>query len=199
MSSGAECLNVRASFPREDRPTRISRPPVYSPNIDSGSTTIEFGNCFGCFPDGDEITETRGHGNRECVVQGIANVKVSSQEGLLENAAERFLHVPHAQIGQIAKETLEGNLRGVVATLTPEEVNEDRLKFADTLVKHAKDDLEKIGLELDVLGVMTELDVLAADCPTPTRDGVMRFLRDDAGWSLGQTASALSFLFLFLN
>ena len=28
--------------------------------------------------------------------------------------------------------------------------------------------------ELDVLGVMTELDVLAADCPTPTRDGVMR-------------------------
>jgi regulator of sirC expression with transglutaminase-like and TPR domain len=37
--------------------------------------------------------------------------------------------------------------------------------------------------ELDVLGVMTELDVLAADCPTPTRDGVMRFLRDDAGFT----------------
>jgi len=37
--------------------------------------------------------------------------------------------------------------------------------------------------DLDVLGVMTELDVLAADCPTPTRDGVMRFLRDDAGFA----------------
>ena len=37
--------------------------------------------------------------------------------------------------------------------------------------------------ELDVLGVMTELDVLAADCPTPTRDGVMRFLRDGAGFT----------------
>ena len=41
--------------------------------------------------------------------------------------------------------------------------------------------------ELDVLGVMTELDVLAADCPTPTRDGVMRFVRDDAGFTGDQT------------
>ncbi len=37
--------------------------------------------------------------------------------------------------------------------------------------------------DLDVIGVMTELDVLAADCPTPTRDGVMRFLTNDAGFS----------------
>lgn len=41
--------------------------------------------------------------------------------------------------------------------------------------------------DLDVLGVMTELDVLAADCPTPTRDGVMRFLRDEAGFSGDRT------------
>lgn len=37
--------------------------------------------------------------------------------------------------------------------------------------------------DLDVLGVMTELDVLAADCPTPTRDGVMRFLTGTAGFT----------------
>ena len=36
--------------------------------------------------------------------------------------------------------------------------------------------------ELDVIGAMTELDVLAADCPTPTRDGVMRFINGDAGF-----------------
>jgi flotillin len=46
----------------------------------------------------------------------------------------------------------------VVAELTPEEVNEDRLKFADTLVKHAKDDLDKIGLALDVLKIQTVTD-----------------------------------------
>jgi regulator of sirC expression with transglutaminase-like and TPR domain len=37
--------------------------------------------------------------------------------------------------------------------------------------------------DLDVIGVMTELDVLAADCPTPTRDGVMRFLTGEAGFT----------------
>ena len=36
--------------------------------------------------------------------------------------------------------------------------------------------------ELDVVGVKTELDVLAADCPTPTRDGVLRFLVGEAGF-----------------
>ncbi|MDQ4088993.1 MAG: flotillin family protein, partial [Actinomycetota bacterium] len=63
-------------------------------------------------------------------VQGIANVKVSSVEGLLQNSVERFLDVDQDHIAGIAKETLEANLRGVLATLTPEEVNEDRLKFA---------------------------------------------------------------------
>ena len=44
-------------------------------------------------------------------------------------------------------------LREVVSQLTPEEVNEDRLKFAEQLVENARDDLEKLGLELDVLKV----------------------------------------------
>ncbi len=37
--------------------------------------------------------------------------------------------------------------------------------------------------DLDVIGVMAELDALAADCPTPTRDGVMRFLSGEAGFT----------------
>lgn len=41
--------------------------------------------------------------------------------------------------------------------------------------------------DLDVIGVMAELDVLAADCPTPTRDGVMRFLTGEAGFTGDRT------------
>ncbi len=74
-------------------------------------------------------------------VQGIANVKLSSREGLIENSLERFLGRPMEFVRQIAKETLEANLRGVLATLTPEEVNEDRLKFAQTLIDEADDDI----------------------------------------------------------
>ena len=91
-------------------------------------------------------------------VQGIANVKVSSAEGLLENAAERFLDRPTEQIGQIATETLEANLRGVLATLSPEEVNEDRLKFSQQLIDEADDDIKTLGLELDVMKIQNVTD-----------------------------------------
>lgn len=91
-------------------------------------------------------------------VQGIANVKVSSNDSLLSNSVERFLNVPHQSIAQIAKETLEANLRGVLATLTPEEVNEDRLKFSQFLIEEADDDIKTLGLELDVLKIQNVTD-----------------------------------------
>ncbi len=91
-------------------------------------------------------------------VQGIANVKVSSNEALIENAAERFLGVPNDTIGQIAKETLEANLRGVLATMSPEEVNEDRLKFSQQLIDEADDDIKTLGLELDVMKIQNVTD-----------------------------------------
>ncbi|MCP3939265.1 MAG: flotillin family protein, partial [Actinomycetia bacterium] len=50
------------------------------------------------------------------------------------------------------------NLRGVLATLTPEEVNEDRLKFAQTLIDEADDDIKTLGLELDVLKIQNVTD-----------------------------------------
>ncbi len=91
-------------------------------------------------------------------VQGVANIKVSSREGVLENSVERFLTRPAEYIQQIAKENLEANLRGVLATLTPEEVNEDRLKFAQTLIDEADDDIRTLGLELDVLKIQNVTD-----------------------------------------
>jgi flotillin len=91
-------------------------------------------------------------------VQGVANIKVSSREGVLENSVERFLGRPAEYIQQIAKENLEANLRGVLATLTPEEVNEDRLKFAQTLIDEADDDIRTLGLELDVLKIQNVTD-----------------------------------------
>jgi flotillin len=91
-------------------------------------------------------------------VQGIANVKVSSSEGLLMNSVERFLHTDQSAIARIAQETLEANLRGVLATLTPEEVNEDRLKFSETLIDEADDDIKTLGLELDTLKIQNVTD-----------------------------------------
>ncbi len=86
-------------------------------------------------------------------VKAIANVKISSNPSYVRNAVERFVGMNPGQIGGVARQTLEGVLREVLAQLTPEEVNQDRLKFADTLKTHAQDDFDKLGLELDVLKV----------------------------------------------
>ena len=86
-------------------------------------------------------------------VQGVANVKVSSKAAQLANAIERFLGATQEQIMAIARETLEGNLRGVLSTLTPEEVNQDREKFAGERLHEADHDLARLGLELDTLKI----------------------------------------------
>jgi flotillin len=86
-------------------------------------------------------------------VHGVANVKISSETTKLANAIERFLLRGREEIIAVARETLEGNLRGVLATLTPEEVNQDREKFAQELLHEADHDLAKLGLELDTLRI----------------------------------------------
>ena len=91
-------------------------------------------------------------------VHGIANVKIAGEQPVLDNAIERFLGVDRERIMGIAKDTLEGNLRGVLATLTPEELNQDKIKFAQSLLVEAEDDLRKLGLELDTLKIQDVSD-----------------------------------------
>ncbi len=91
-------------------------------------------------------------------VHAVANVKVSSDPSRVKNAIERFMGRDPAEIKRVAKETLEGHLRGVLATLTPEEVNEDRLKFAGALVDEAEEDFIKLGLQLDTLKIQNVND-----------------------------------------
>lgn len=91
-------------------------------------------------------------------VHAIANVKVSSDPRVVGNAIERFLGRNPEEIARVAKESLEGHLRGVLANLTPEEVNEDRLKFATGLVDEAEADFRKLGLTLDTLKIQNVSD-----------------------------------------
>jgi flotillin len=105
-----------------------------------------------------EVKNAYSKGGIPLIVHAIANVKISTDPQLVRNAIERLLNVPSSGIASVARQTLEGVLREVVAELTPEEVNEDRLKFAATLMRNAKDDFDKLGLELDVLKVQSVSD-----------------------------------------
>ncbi len=100
-----------------------------------------------------EVLNAYSKGGIPLNVQGVANIKVAGEEPTIHNAIERLLGKSQQQIKQLAKETLEGNLRGVLASLTPEEVNEDKIAFAKNLLEEAEDDLEKLGLILDSLQI----------------------------------------------
>lgn len=97
-------------------------------------------------------------GNIPLTIRAIANVKIHSSDEYIGNAIERFLEKRTAEIQLAAQQTLEGALREVLAQLTPEEVNEDRLKFADSLIHAAADDLDKLGLQLDTLKIQSVSD-----------------------------------------
>jgi flotillin len=91
-------------------------------------------------------------------VQGVANVKIAGHEPLIHNAIERFLGKPRQEVIQIAKATLEGSLRGILATMTPEQVNEDKLMFAERLVHEVEQDMTALGLVVDTMKIQNVQD-----------------------------------------
>jgi flotillin len=100
----------------------------------------------------------------------MANVKIAgSEEEGLSNALERFLGRPLNDVSQIAKETLEGSLRGVLATLTPEEANSKRLEFAEKVATEARSDLKNLGLVLDTFKIQQEAKIVEANAEAEAR------------------------------
>ncbi len=104
------------------------------------------------------VTNAYSKGGIPLSIKGVANVKIASHQPLISNAVERFLGMTREQVARIAKETLEGNLRGVLARLTPEQVNNDRQTFAEELSEEAEHDLSKLGLVLDTLKIQSVTD-----------------------------------------
>lgn len=105
------------------------------------------------------VSNAFSKGNIPLQVEAIANVKIASEpETVFNNAVERLLDKTWDEVRDLARDTLMGNLRGVLATLTPEEVNEDRLGFASALAADAGEDLAALGFHLDVLKIQNVHD-----------------------------------------
>ncbi|HBB36254.1 MAG TPA: flotillin family protein, partial [Cyanobacteria bacterium UBA9273] len=105
-----------------------------------------------------KVSNAYSKGGIPLTVEAVANIKIAGEEPTIHNAIERLLGKTRKDIEQLAKETLEGNLRGVLASLTPEQVNEDKIAFARILLEEAEDDLQKLGLVLDTLQIKNIFD-----------------------------------------
>ena len=75
-------------------------------------------------------------------------VGISTEPGIMQNAAERLLGLKMVEIQELAKDIIFGQLRLVIATMDIEEINTDRDKFLDAVSGNVETELKKIGLRL---------------------------------------------------
>lgn len=81
-------------------------------------------------------------------VPSTFTVGISTTPDIMTAAAERLLHLNPHQIEEMAKEILFGQLRLTVASLTIEQINQDRESFLESIRKNVSVELNKIGLYL---------------------------------------------------
>ncbi len=106
-----------------------------------------------------EVSAQAGGGTMMPIsVNGVANVKVSSDVGERANAIERFLDQPSEELKRVSRETLEGGIRAVIGKMTPEEIVEDRDKFVATVMHEVTDDFRKLGLLIDSVNIQNVQD-----------------------------------------
>lgn len=81
-------------------------------------------------------------------VPSTFTVGISTEPEVMTSAAERLLHLEQVEIEEMAKEIIFGQLRLTVASLTIEQINQDRESFLDSIRKNVSPELNKIGLYL---------------------------------------------------
>jgi len=79
-------------------------------------------------------------------VDGVAQVKVGSDDVSIITAAEQFLSKSTKEIQNVALQTLEGHLRAILGTLSVEEIYRDRDKFAQRVQEVSALDMQNMGL-----------------------------------------------------
>ena len=75
-------------------------------------------------------------------------IGVSTEPGIMQNAAERLLGLNQDNIQELAQEIIFGQLRLVVASMDIEEINNDRDKLLTNISQSVESELKKVGLKL---------------------------------------------------
>ena len=95
-----------------------------------------------------DLTNALSHQNIRVDVPSRFTVGISVEPGVMQNAAERLLGLRLAEIQELAKDIIFGQLRLVIATMDIEEINTDRDKFLEAVSHNVETELKKIGLRL---------------------------------------------------
>lgn len=91
-------------------------------------------------------------------VEAVGLVRYGSSDEMIQTAIQRFLTTNREALHQQLNEILSGNLRGIVAKMTVEQLNSDREGLAKAVIDEAGTALGKIGIEVDALTIQTISD-----------------------------------------
>ncbi len=91
-------------------------------------------------------------------VEAVANIRFKDDAQSLLAAGARFLGMQREQVQSVARETLEANLRGVVGTLTVDQLIKDRDAFRQQVLREAAEDLSRLGMQIDVFNPQSITD-----------------------------------------
>ncbi len=75
-------------------------------------------------------------------------VGISTEPGVMQNAAERMLGLNQAEVENLARDIIFGQMRVVIATMPIEEINADREKLITNITESLEIELRKVGLRL---------------------------------------------------
>lgn len=81
-------------------------------------------------------------------VDGVANIKVSSDPSLLAKAAESLLGMRQEELISLVTQVLEGNMREIVGSVGLKEMVQDRQGVAKKITENVVPDMEKLGIEV---------------------------------------------------
>ena len=82
------------------------------------------------------------------LVDGVANIKVSSDPELLKRAAESLLGMKQQQLIAMVTQVLEGNMREIVGSVGLKEMVQDRQGVAKKITENVVPDMRKLGIEV---------------------------------------------------
>ena len=95
-----------------------------------------------------DLTNALSRQNIRVDVPSRFTVGISTEPGVMQNAAERLLGLQLSEIQELSKDIIFGQLRLIIATMDIEELNTDRDKFLDAVSANVETELKKIGLRL---------------------------------------------------
>ncbi len=81
-------------------------------------------------------------------VDGVANIKISSDPELLKRAAETLLGKNRQELVMLVTQVLEGNMREIVGSVGLKEMVQDRQGVAKKITENVVPDMEKLGIEV---------------------------------------------------